>query len=379
MKNERRQTDAMNPIIKNLIDLYPRLKEQEKMHDLYRSILEEKFTQTKAETITHQGMLFHYKKHTHWSWRDSIYEILEEECKLPLAVSIPKAIEKRFELDEFLLPSESSSVRLSAGRMNKIQAEIEKKRIKELENIMRQHSFEHLASLFISNKLDLTVSEQKYERLKKQLYSHMVENKITEMPSGVGTFKIVDEKQYHDVEKIAFEEIVKKQALLTLQKEDGIHMLNLFTGEIQILDEQTPYEGHLFWYENEDLFCDDTLLSGPGFAMEYRADIALTMQLWLSQGAKFHYGKMMVEGMHFFRHCPISSVKLDELLDRDLIQQKLIDSNRYCAKEEDLNLRFEAIDESSFTDRKNMFYNKLIKRSQALLKRQEEEIDVFVS
>lgn len=366
----------MNPIIENLANLYPALKKQEKMHDIYRGILEEKFEEENAEIKTYQGMVFHYKKHTNWSWRESIYDILEDEYKLPLAVSITKPIEERFEISEFLLPSESSSIRLYAGGgKSKLVVAAEKERIKELENELRQQSFEHLASQFIVNKLDLMVSEQKYDRLKKQLYNHLIENDLPSISSPMGTFKIVNSKQYHDVQKIAFSDIEKKQAFLTLPLEDGIHMLNLYTGSTHILDEQTQIEGHWFWYENGDLFCDDQFLSLPYMVIDHKKEILSTMQNWIAQGAKPHYGKVTIEGMHFFRHCPISSVKLDDLLDRGLIEEKLIHQNRFCAKEEDLQLRFEVIDESSLIERKNMLHNKIMKRSQMLRDQQNPEMD----
>lgn len=374
----------MKQTLEMISTVYPLLKEQEKMHEMYRHLLEEKFRQSGSEIATHHGMVFHFQKHTKWSWRDSIYDALEEECKLPLCVSIPKAVEERFELEGFLLPAEKSSVRIYPTRKTKAQSEIEKERFKQLEMEYRQFPFEQLASRFVSNKLDLAVSEQKYESLKQKLYTIMLEQQTKSLASDVGTFKIVDGKSPYDVHAISFSEVMKKHAFLSLTKEEGTFLLNLFTGATQQVTDSIVIDGQLFWYENGDLFCDGTSLDAPSFAIDYSNDVALTMSSWLTQGAQFHYGKTPISGMHFFRHCPISSVKLDELLDRGLLEQKLVEQSRFCAKEEDITLRFEAIDESSLAERKTMFHNKLLRRAMVKMERDKEvreviEDDIFAS
>ena len=375
----------MDAIIEKIAELYPVMKDQEKYNDVYRGVLEEKFKSSNAEIMNYQGMVFHYKKHTKWSWRDSIYDVLEDECKLPLAVSINKAIEQRFEISQYLLPADKSSIRIYPTRKTKVQSEQEKEKLQELREELLQMTFEKVAGLFIANKLSLSVSEQQYDLLKSQLQQHMVDTKTKSLSTSIGTFKILDNKRHYDVQTLSFENVTKKHAFLSLKTEQGLELLDLFTGQVHVHNHAPVLiDGQLFWYENDELFCEGNTLSATSFPVDYHEDTVLLMQEWLPKGAQFHFGTSSIEGMHFFRHCPISSTKLEDLLDRDLIESKLIESSRYCAKEEDIDLRFEAIDESALQERKTMYHNKILRRAMSKLERDQQPIeaddsDIFAS
>lgn len=388
-------TQNIEEITEDIGAYYPVIKQRKRLKETYKKVIQEKYDKMDAEEEllrgkVIEGMLLHYQKRTNWSWLPSFYDLLEDQAKLPLAVKIDKKTEERFKVknedpsidNEFVsitsLQSEpSKSLKLTAKRATPAQKEAEAQEDDELTRELQGKDLEELVLLYQANQHELKELEEQYETDRETLLAYLLEEKADSISSPVGKFSVSSKKGDYDTASFFSETLYKEFqfAFRPLDNDGTVVCIDLLTKEEPFeFQHETNYQGSTLSYKKGRLWVDGVRL---------QTDIRDLFEG--EDGALKATGFVEVDPMILFRHCPLSSTKINEMVDKAQLEPKVMEAHRTITNIKDTSLYFEIIDEEADKDRKFFFQQRMKRRGQSFRRKWEstdslsqEELDAVL-
>jgi hypothetical protein len=339
-------------LVENISTFYSKFQDVKRKSERLKAVIQAKYFAQKEDSLYISGYLIRQTPHRNWTWKPEVYDYLEEEAKLPLAVTIPPELEERYDIKQFRLERETY-LKINPKRLKKTQME-QRKLLEEQEeeNWMRM-SLPELVAHYQSVNLSCDIFEQKYDNRRKRLFDAMKVAELNSVSGDCGSFSVLEKGIYYDVPAFFKNPITKKMCFAYRKQKRKIWFKDLYTNEEFIFYRKTTHDGHDIHFKKNTFFVDQIPLTAS------EEDSAAEFQVV--------FGEVPIDAMTFFRNCPISGTKIDDLLQRGLLIEKQIYSYRYVKDENDIALYFECIHEESLAQRKLTFQNKNLRKSQAFL------------
>lgn len=371
-------------IAEKIQEIYLPLKKLERQQSVLKEAMKKHLSDT-TEVINENGLILQYKKRSKATYKEEFYDLLDEEAKLPLAIKIEPSLEDRFlELYEFRDKHKEYYIHPYPKRRTKDQIKKDQEEEDTQLFLLNEQSLHELVAAFRTNKLEYEMLNQSYDRLKTQLLAQLEkENKEEAISSNGMKLKIREKKPTYDLDRIFASKFNKQMFLLYLCHDGNLEVFNPYTKKYFhfSLDEPMKLEGHDLSLRDNKLYVDGLYLENDIHLEHFKDDTLEEIHSFLLKGAQSISGIIPCNSEQFFRSCPISSTNIESLLDSTFLVQSVVDQHKIIKSEKDISIHFEVIEESVAKERKEYFYQKIMKRSETLREREvsSEQTDLLNS
>lgn len=359
--------DELKGLSLELEAVYPELKDAELRDEVLKQVMREKIELSQIDRFSYESVVLKFKKHTNWKWKDEFIDSLYEEAKLPLAVTVNKSMEKRFELEEFRVDN-GHHIRLYPTR-SKAKTEQKNLKIEALTEEFSALSLEDLVVEYKINKMDYQLAEEQYETLKKKLFNSLRDTNSDSFGCSLGNYKIVKNDPKYDISNIHASTITKNVTFVYKAQGSDATVYDLYNGYQFSFSRTTTYEEHTLTCQHGQLYIDGEVLVPFDGLSAMNKKMKKVYEPLVSEGYQFVTGSIEIEGEDFFRHCPLSSTKVTELMNQGIVDPKSLEKYRYIDSLDDIDVRFEVIDEETEAERKVFFLEQLVQRSETIRER----------
>lgn len=336
-------------VVKDIMDFYHDKQSLKRLKEIAEKHIKSKFTESESDMFETDDYVVHYKKRTKYKFKEEIYDYLEEHGLLPLSVNVQEVLEAQYNIEHAKLDPEKY-VKLQPKRLNKEQTAIRNKKEELFDDSVSKLQLTDLLLIYSKLKKEYDKMEDKYEFKRKVLLRRLKKEGIDTLSSDIGTFNVYDRKSEYDIDAI-FQGPVEKKLSYTYSVHNGlVHCLNSFTGRLFsfAINEDTEDDGHIISISNHHLFVDGIPLEIVNRPSEEN-DYTYTAN-----------GKFEIESLKFFRSCPISSTKLEELSNLGYIPKKVLESFKFVEGEDDITVYPEVISKENDSKRKQMFFQRIL-------------------
>ena len=322
-----------------------------KIYDLEKKILKKTiypfYEKQDQKLLTKNNLVMKNVKRETRVFKPEIYEFLEDHGLLPLAVTLNKSLGSHFNLEK-AKTNFGESLKLFAGGKSYL----------DKEDIMDDYYSRYstldlieLTELFKTNHSNTKLSEANLELKKKELMEIMKKEGISEIKAEIGTLRIVSTYEL-DINFIFDALSGKKEIFLKDTGADSYEIIILPDNKKAIL----PASFKFFEEKTLSDYAKGTPIEKSNFITKGAYNKLVKQNYY---GVNF---EIEVNPMEFFKQCKVSFGKVEILVEQGLLDE--IELEKYIIKEPEHIEFFEVLTEASAEKRKEIFDQKMLKKSQ---------------
>ncbi|MGN5650575.1 hypothetical protein [Bacillus sp. Brlt_9] len=347
--SEQDEFDKFRKLFEQYMDFYIEHKKASFKLDYIKEQFKMHYEKQEDKTLKVDGVITRVKRKKEYVTDEGIYEYLEDHGYLPLVVTVNKSIENRFNLEKAKIDYKQSVRLYTGGKSIVDRFEVTSK----LDYIL-DYSLEQLSESFKRSYTDEKLKKARLDEAKERLMDGMPFSSCT---TEYGTLKKTSSYDY-DLD-VVFDGISGKKEILIRKLEDSFEIklfpddqvntvpMNHCFGEISLAD---LYENNLL--EPESVFIKKRELKKH-----------------LKDGFVFNQFEVPVDPYEFYRKCPISKTKINELIQEGIIDEKEIEKFIEVTEE---TFHTEVISEGSMEQQATLNQQKFRDRSENIRRRHDD-------